>query len=246
MHHADRGQRKPLAMPAADIAWEFRTGGAPGALASLRTSARALGFASLEDSVSNALLAALRHEADTQGDRAEDVTDGGDIVYHARLAKLGDTGAAFLGSAAVSVLLDSVLGRSMILSRDSSCYTYYEAGDFLGPHRDNPDDCEVTLILYLEAHSPRPDARDTGLALRVYGEHYDAAAAPRAVIPTRSGTLVVGQGSRVWHERPRLQAGERVVALTACFCPPVSTPRQGRAPRGCRSTTRSGSRRGER
>src|SRR5262245_34392956 len=40
---------------------------------------------------------------------------------------------------------------------------------------------------------------------------------PRAIIPTHAGGIVVGFGSRFWHERPMLDEGERVAALTGCY-----------------------------
>jgi len=56
-----------------------------------------------------------------------------------------------------------------------------------------------------------------GLSLRIFNDGETCAAEPCAVIATRVGTVVVGRGSSFWHERPVLQPGERVVALTACF-----------------------------
>jgi hypothetical protein len=39
----------------------------------------------------------------------------------------------------------------------------------------------------------------------------------RLEIPTITGGLVLGRGSKYWHERPKLQAGEQVIAITGCF-----------------------------
>lgn len=121
------------------------------------------------------------------------------------------TGPAFAG------LLHAVLDRRFVLSRNSSCYTYYEPGDYLSPHRDNADDCEATVLVYLDAVSPDPDAVDSGLYLRI---HDDDAGRPGAVccsIRTRNNRVVVGRGSQVWHARPTLRDGERLSLLSACF-----------------------------
>jgi len=42
----------------------------------------------------------------------------------------------------------------------------------------------------------------------------------RAILPTKAGTLVLGLGSMNWHERPTLQDGEYLTAMTACYSRP--------------------------
>ena len=103
------------------------------------------------------------------------------------------------------------------MSDDASCYTFYRAGDHLGAHQDQKLACVATLILYLEAGGPDPDRPDTGLKLKVYGDTLPPDRVAIREIPTRVGRLVLGRGSEVWHERPRLLDGEYVAALTACF-----------------------------
>ena len=39
----------------------------------------------------------------------------------------------------------------------------------------------------------------------------------RLTIPTHTGGIVVGRGSKFWHERPMLEKGEQVAALTGCY-----------------------------
>ena len=115
-------------------------------------------------------------------------------------------------------LLYQVFGEHAVLSEGVSCLTYYGEGDHLGPHLDMPaEECSVTIIIYLEATSPAPDAPDTGLILRVYGEDMAAGDEARLTIPTHAGSIVVGRGSKVWHERPKLKTGEWVAAVTGCF-----------------------------
>jgi hypothetical protein len=189
---------------------------------SLRADARECGFAYLENALDDELLATLRAEASAQSVGAFSAIKGDSSPYKAHLADLGDEARSFLRSPPIVQLLQAVLEEPYALSEHASCYTYYESGDFLGLHRDRPVECAATVIVYLDVASPDPQSAQTGLSLRIFGEHGAQTTGPRAVIPTRSGTLVVGRGSRSWHERPPLQAGERVVALTACFA--VHTP----------------------
>ena len=68
---------------------------------------------------------------------------------------------------------------------------------------------------------PRVDRRPTrlltGLELRIYGEEMTQNCQPHLTIPTRTGGIVIGHGSKFWHERPMLQKGEQVAALTGCY-----------------------------
>ena len=74
-----------------------------------------------------------------------------------------------------------------------------------------------SVILYVDVRTPARKAADTGLQLRIL-ENDDGGPGPiRAALPTELGGILVGLGSEHWHERPRLRAGERLTALTACF-----------------------------
>ncbi|MGA7181152.1 MAG: hypothetical protein WBX11_16420 [Thiobacillaceae bacterium] len=186
-------------------------------LLSLRASVSEYGFAYLEDALGDELKAALRAEAVAGSDSARSAIESDTIPYKARIAELGDDALSFLTSPSIVQLFQAMFEEPLVLSKDASCYTFYGPGDFLSLHRDRPVECVATLIAYLVAASPDPQSPQTGLSLRVFGEQSEKAAEPRLVIPTRIGTLVVGRGSRFWHERPPLQPGEHVIALTACF-----------------------------
>jgi hypothetical protein len=183
---------------------------------SLRASVSEYGFAYLEDALGDELTA-LRAEAALKRDNARSAIESSAIPYKARIADLGDDALSFLRSPSIAQLLNALFDEPLTLSEDASCYTFYGPGDFLSLHRDRPVECTATLILYLDAASPDPHSPLTGLSLRVFGEHGEKAAEPRLIIPTGIGTMVVGSGSRTWHERPPLQPDERVIALTACF-----------------------------
>jgi hypothetical protein len=184
------------------------------------SSAKEFGFAHLEDALSAELMASLRAEALAQSTVALLAEGTNANPYRSSIAGIGDFAKSFLTGSAVARLLQATFEHPFVLSEHASCYTYYGPGNFLSRHRDRPDACAVTLILYLDAVSPHPQSTQTGLELRVFAE--ESAIEPSVVIPTRIGTLVMGRGSRFWHERPLLQTGERVVALTACFSVPTS------------------------
>ena len=186
----------------------------------LRSEVETFGFAFLENALGDDLFRALHAEAMAQRIGADDVSDdgvGATAPYKARRAHLGTVARSFLASDAIRTLLGALLSEDFALTDDASCYTYYDALDFMAAHRDRPDDCVATVIVYLSAASPDPRSPHTGLSLRLLGEGTKKTSKPTAVIPTRSRSIVVGRGSRTWHDRPPLQDGESVVALTACF-----------------------------
>jgi hypothetical protein len=195
----------------------FELRGMAGILPSLRAGARELGFVHIEDALTNELMDGLRAEASAQKAVARPARGTLANPYSSHIAELGDFAGSFLADSSVIRLLQAVFEQPLALSKLASCYTYYEPDSFLSRHRDRPAECAVTLIVYLDAESPDPQSLQTGLALRIFGQGDAGTSEPSAVIPTRTGTLVVGRGSSFWHERPRLQPGERVVALTACF-----------------------------
>ena len=141
------------------------------------------------------------------------------MAYSAGIVPLVPAALSLLSDPDLTGPLQALTGKRPVLSEDMSCITIYEPGDRLGPHLDQPADrCAVTCILYLSCQSPDPDAPDSGLQLKVYGADRASILFPaRHSIRTRPGRLVLGRGSQVWHERPALRAGERVMALTACF-----------------------------
>ena len=183
----------------------------------LRSDIERVGFGYLDNPLADGPLASLRREALAQRAGARRACDDGAISYCGYLADLGATAIATLTGPRVGGLLHGLFGRRFALTRGSSCYTYYEAGDFLSAHRDGADDCEVTLLIYLEAVSPDPEAAGSGLQLRI---HVDQGGSPGAIsesIGTRVNRLVVGRGAQIWHGRPTLNEGERVSLLSACF-----------------------------
>ncbi|MEJ2646348.1 MAG: 2OG-Fe(II) oxygenase family protein [Gammaproteobacteria bacterium] len=183
----------------------------------LRSDIERVGFGYLDNPLADGQVASLRREAAAQRAGARRACDDGAVSYRGYLAELGAIAIGTLTGPPVGGLLDALFGRHLVLARNSSCYTYYEAGDFLSAHRDDGDDCEVTVLIYLEAVSPDPEAAGSGLQLRI---HVDQGGSPGAIsqsIGTRANRLVVGRGAQIWHGRPTLNEGERVSLLSACF-----------------------------
>ena len=176
------------------------------------------GFAALDDRIAPVVLQALRAEAEDRLASALAAEQSCSLSYRASITGLGQRALAFLHDWETRALLTRLFGGEYALTEQWSCLTCYRTGDHLGAHLDEPaSDCAVTIIIYLTAQSPDPLAADTGLVLKIYGERPETVGRPRLSVPTRVGTIVHGRGSRIWHERPKLLAGETVVASTGCY-----------------------------
>jgi Tfp pilus assembly protein PilF len=178
----------------------------------LRDAIAAAGFAPLgPPALADALFEALRAEAAAQRSSGWGKPLGAAVDHDAWRANLGPKGFAYATAPETLALIGSAVGEPVSFSGEASCYTYYEtAGSFLGRHCDRLESCAYTLILYLEAEVPPAQAPSAGMTLLVHGE-------PPTSIATLPNRLVLGRGAQVWHERPPLASGERVVALTACY-----------------------------
>jgi hypothetical protein len=190
----------------------------PGEIRELRDGVAAFGFGCLIGLIDPDALRDLRaeaHERFASSNTAEQ-TDG--LSYRANVISLGPRAREFLSGSQVIELLSLVFGEKFALADQKSCFTFYQPGDHLGPHRDEPEaECSATVIVYLATRGPSSWSSRTGLVLLVYGEEIADDGTPRLTIPTQAGAIVFGRGSKVWHERPKLEAGESVDALTACY-----------------------------
>lgn len=184
----------------------------------LERSVASYGFGSMAGVIRPDILKAIQDEAETRLSEAVHAEQSSGLRYRARITSLGEQALALLVNPHVLDLLERTFKGRFALSTQISCLTCYGSGDHLGAHLDKPaPDCAVTIIIYLFARSPDPHAPDTGLVLNVYGESEDSIGTARLQIPTRKGTIVLGRGSRVWHERPCLREGEEVIAITGCY-----------------------------
>jgi|CXWL01.1.fsa_nt_gi hypothetical protein len=175
------------------------------------------GFVCLENALDDEIMASLLAESNMKQSSARKAKENDPISYQASLADIGDTALSLLRSPFIYQILQMISDEPLALTAEASCYTYYGPGDFLSAHRDRFPECAVTVIVYIDATSPNPSSPQTGLSLRIFDEQGADINALRIVIPTQVGSLVIGHGSRVFHERPTLQKGEYVIALTACF-----------------------------
>jgi hypothetical protein len=174
-------------------------------------------FAVLEDPLDPAGQEALRAEAATARAAAWVCARGPkDAPPEQRnhRADLGPSARALVGGAPLLALLEAVTGLRVAPAYEATCFTFYGPGDHLAPHRDRPESCALTFLLYLEAAHVAALGPGPGLGLEVRAGE----AGPRvAAIPTRTGRGVILLGSEVWHGRPRLWPGESVAMLSACF-----------------------------
>lgn len=190
------------------------------ALSDLKT----VGFTSFPGLILSTLVSELHAEAVRNKKNARSASSTSGHGYRAHLSGLGEAGRAFLAGRTMTALNGALFRMPLAPDKLASCYTYYQPGDFLGAHVDHPEQCSVTAILYLDVVCSGRNPARTGLELHVLGAAPSEQHCVRpAIIPTRTGSLVLGVGSVYWHERPMLQDGEYVTAMTACY----SVPRSG-------------------
>lgn len=175
------------------------------------------GFVFIPDSIPLSLLRELKDECLDARNSSLRAEGQGELQYRSSLAPLGMKGRELLENAASSEILEPLFGRKFSCSWNASCYTYYEAGDFLAAHLDGVENCEVTLLFYLDATTPGNDPGESGLHLTLYRQDEGGAVVPRKTIATTAGGIMLGFGSRVLHGRRRLEEGEHIFMLTACF-----------------------------
>ena len=190
----------------------------------------AVGFGLLARSIEPPLLADLQCEAEERRQSAAFAEQISSLKYRVRIASLGPKAREFLRSEPMMSLLSAVFGGEYTLTEGRSCMTFYEEGDHLGPHLDQPpEECQVTIIIYVSAVSASPESPETGLVLRIYGQEPERDGAILASIPSRTGGIVLGRGSEVWHERPTLQKGECVASVTGCYALRSASDTRGQA-----------------
>ena len=184
----------------------------------VRLSVESFGFGLLAGPIAPTVLTALQQEAQQRRIEAVRAEQSEELKYKASITSLGPCARDFLCCRQMLELLSVIFGGSFVLTKDRSCLTFYEEGDHLGPHVDRPaEECVVTIIVYVATARPAASASQTGLELRIYGQEMPENGRARLTIPTRTGGIVVGRGSIFWHERPTLQPGEQVAALTGCY-----------------------------
>ncbi|MGO9545721.1 MAG: hypothetical protein ACLPPF_13125 [Rhodomicrobium sp.] len=184
----------------------------------LRHSMWEYGFGHLPDSIVPSALGRLYDEAQKRFESARTAEQKGEVNYRAKIVPLGPEASQFLCDPQMTELLFSVFGETLLPSVDVSYLIFYEEGDHLSAHLDEPDAlCCVIVIVFLAASSPSSHSSRTGLVLQVFGEEMPSDRKPRLTIQTSTGGMVIGRGSKVWHERPPLEKGEHITVLAGCF-----------------------------
>ena len=190
-----------------------------GQRAGLREQITEGGFASFgPDALNSDLIGALQAEAGQQRSSAWECANNDTTEQQLWRSELGPIAHQLLSSEETLQLMQEVIGYSVVLSYEATCFTYYEGPQqFLGLHTDRPDTCDVTLIIYLHVAWPTQQQPGTGLQLLVFDPTAATDAEPIQLLPTRTNHIVIGHGSEFPHCRLPLSAGEKVYALTACF-----------------------------
>lgn len=192
----------------------------PDALNRLRGEVAAFGFGLIPDALDAAALQGLLAEAQGLAPSAVAAEQSdSSFNYRARLHPLGPIAEGLLDGDWVRRALSFAFpDATWALARERSSYTYYAEGDYLDPHLDLPaESCDVTIIAYAMSQSGASSATATGRVLEVYGP--TLAEKPVKVFPTAAGAIILGRGSQIWHGRPRLSAGEAVIAVAGCYSP---------------------------
>ena len=184
----------------------------------LKCSVERYGFGSLERALAGQTVELLIAEARITFTGVEPTAQSGELSYRARIGALGPAALDFLQSQAAMNVIELLFGPGLSCSPGRSAYAFYETGDHLGPHLDEPfQDCLATMIAYLWSEDAQPGRENSGLCLQVFGPELIHGSAPTLTIATRSGVIAFGRGSTIWHARPPLLVGEAVIALTACY-----------------------------
>lgn len=190
----------------------------PADIEQAKSRVHAFGFTLLPGSIERSVLRELQAEAEERRNAALLAEQSDGLSYRARISSLGSQAAAFLRSSQLTNLLSRIFGAVFTLTESRSCLTFYQEGDHLGPHLDRPiEECVVTIIVYVTTVGDDQPSQQTGLELRIYGQEMSDNSNTCLTIPTRTGDIVIGYGSKFWHERPMLQPGEQVIALTGCY-----------------------------
>ncbi len=189
----------------------------------IEPSARALagfstsGFAVLEQLVPRTVCSALTEEAQSAYPASWSCERGPEDqppLQRNRRAELGPIARGLVSDGALLQLLRTTSGLALQPSFEATCFTYYQAGDYLAVHQDRKNSCIMTLLLYLGVRWSQDLGPSPGLSLSVHDREYGP---PLLQIPSSVGKAVLLMGSRVWHGRRQLWPQESVSALSACF-----------------------------
>ena len=189
----------------------------PEKAARLNAAIESDGFAYVANAIPEGLWADLQDECGRARKTANSAQSDHPLAYRSSLSSLGEVGLDLIKSRAPDEILAPIFGQRFEYCEDASCYTYFEAGDFLSPHLDGAENCEVTLLFYISATEPGETPEESGLYLSIYDDGPSDTPMLRKSIATPEGGIMVGRGSKVLHGRNKLAEGEKIWMLTACF-----------------------------
>lgn len=189
----------------------------PARAARLNAAIETDGFAYIANAIPAHLWAALQDECGGARKTANSAQSDHPLAYRSSLSSLGEVGLDLVKFRAPDEILAPIFDQSFEYCEDASCYTYFEADDFLSPHLDGADNCEVTLLFYISATEPGANPEESGLYLSIYEDGPGETPMLRKSIATPEGGIMVGRGSKVLHGRKKLSEGEKIWMLTACF-----------------------------
>ena len=175
------------------------------------------GFAYMANAIPENLWAELRNECACARKTANSAQSDSPRAYRSSLSSLGQVGLDLVKFRAPDEILAPIFDQKFEYCEDASCYTFFETDDFLSPHLDGADNCEVTLLFYISATEPGLNPEESGLYLSIYDEGPGETPKLRKSIATPEGGIMVGRGSKVLHGRNKLSEGEKIWMLTACF-----------------------------
>ncbi|KWV59193.1 hypothetical protein AS026_29265 [Rhizobium altiplani] len=149
-------------------------------------------------SITNEILENLYSEAKLLRSKAH-------VNNHCRLHHIGPIATAFLSNTNLKTLVSD---PAQPFRLQLATYTYYEEGDRLDLHLDDPASSLSTVIML--RHDSLPGVPRSRLMLV-------APEAGRIFYDLENGEAAIFQGSKVLHGREQLRAGESVILLVLLF-----------------------------
>jgi hypothetical protein len=142
---------------------------------------------------------------------------GLETAQHNYRAEPGSIASAILTDASCLQTLSYITGRCVTPSFNASCYTYYDADDFLAIHTDRVKDCTITLLLYVKVRYGSFTGENSGISLNLYNKTGDDTYKEFLKITPSDNMIFIVKGSEIFHGRNRLQWDESISLLSLCY-----------------------------
>ena len=175
------------------------------------------GFVKLKNPFGRNIYQKIAREGTLKFTEAKHACGNKDLAYSSRLTGLGPEAERFLNSIEVRVFLSEIFNQNYKVNADTSCYTYYQTNDFLSPHKDGDEGCDITLLFYFLSEYSKTITPSPGMYLQVFKDASHSFGELQVSHFTEAEYIIVGKGSKWWHGRSVLRDEERVGMVTACF-----------------------------